>query len=266
MGKKQKFTVGMCGVALILLPALPCCSDVTEPVNELKGKTLYQGQDYKTVFKADLTFEIFSREVVDYDPWPWVEDWVPATKGSYKYDSTKKTFTLNISQVWMAVILEDDEEVMRWLTKSDAPNDARFAPRSYKYTITKDRSLLAQRFITNKGTNQLKGETYTVVQMAGTPPEYTFAATGNTYSYTDSKQETTTGTYYFNETQKTVWLRPTLREGKTMVGYYKDISDYWVEIYTEEADKKASQTNITFASAEFTYDPGQKTFGRKYSW
>jgi uncharacterized protein YjdB len=227
-------------------------------VNEVQGKTLYIGEDYKTAFKADLSFETSSSTG---------QSWAPSYKGSYIYNSTNKTVTLTVSHICAG---EDDKGALIWKDKDQAPNDIRFASRIYKYEITPDSSLLGQQIITNNGINELRGETYSLPALVGLDATtYTFDATGNTYSFTiirAGETVTITGTYYYDSTERMVWLRPTSIGGKNMVQYYNDydVSGYWGGMYTTAADKKASQTNVAFASQELAYDPDTKKLQRKF--
>jgi hypothetical protein len=262
--KRRQFTVGIFGVALIFLLALGGCPDngddnkkdelKMERVgdDEVKGKTFYVGSSYKTVFSADGTFETYNIEA-DYINETWEE--VFSAKGSYGYNSETKTVTVAVPQV-----------------------DAKFVIRIFKYEITPDGSLLGQEVHTSNGTDEFKGNTYTLPSMfgwsdtAGTP--YVFASSGNTYSFTSTQgydkngdpiDTVTSGTYYYDSDQKTVLLCPTLLNAKTMAEFYDicDPADYFGPL-TAPADKKAAQTNYNFNGEELTYDPATKTLDRKY--
>jgi hypothetical protein len=265
MEKTKKFTVGFFGVALIFLLALPGCDDdggTPNPnVNQVKGKSFYVADTFITKFKADLTFEKLTWE---FDQETWESGyWGPSAKGSYTYNSKKKTFTVTNSHIWGEG--EDSPGVSGWLTIDESPNKAWFAPVVYIYEITKDGSLLAQQvFTANKGVDELKGETYLRIPDVGRHITFTFAETGNTFTRSDSD---TTGTYSFDSTGKTVFLRPTSVDGMTMAGYYAayDVEDNWTQ-HTEPAVIKAAVTNSVFAGSEMIYDPELKTCERKYSW
>jgi hypothetical protein len=148
-----------------------------------------------------------------------------------------------------------------------------FNPRSYSYTITSDGALLGQVVYANKGSDELKGNKYTLASMFGwgDSTEYTFAANGNTYSYTTQSYDENwepidvviSGTYYYDATQKKVWLCPTTIGGKNMAQYYNavDISDYMGPL-TGNDNIKASETNSAFNTEELTYNSQSKTLER----
>jgi hypothetical protein len=263
MEKTQKLTVGLCGIALIFLLALSACkhdSGGEEPnVNELKGKTFYVADTYKTEFYADLTFEkltwVKDYEEEEEDIWYWGSH----AKGTYTYNSKEKKFTVTVTQHWE----EDDEGILRWATESEAENKAWFVPKVYTYAITTDGSLLAQRISTDKGVDELKGKTFTYFNLADRPREHTFSASGKTFSYDDRDRGKITGTYYFDSTTtpKTVRLRPTSVDGKTMAQYYAayDVTDNWTP-HAKPADIKAAVTNDAFAGVEFEYNTDTETF------
>jgi hypothetical protein len=268
MKKKQQCTVGVFGAALIFLLALSGCPGPDEDngggdgnvgTNEVSGKTFYLS-DSKTVFAADLTFEVYTWWTVDYDTYE--EDWELSAKGTYKYNSTAKTVTVTITHI---------------KTNHDDPMlvNGNGITRIYTYEITSDGALLGQEAYTNKGTDELKGKTYTLTNMMfGDDTEYTFAATGNTYSFTSEEYDpaiddfvnvVTSGTYYYDSGDTRVWLRPTVLRGVTMAAFYnKYDADEYYGIYQDEDDavKKASETNTSFTSDSLAYDPEDLTLIR----
>jgi hypothetical protein len=222
-------------------------------VNEVAGKSYYIGS-FRTVFNADLSFE---ESLWGYES--GAEDWDSRTKGTYVFNAPEKTVTTTVTHSW---------ENGAWKTQSEADYVTRFVTQVYMYAITSDGSLLAQKVFTNTGTDELKGETYVLPPVAiGANINYTFDATGNTYSFTRSGV-TTTGIYYFDSTStpKTACLRPIVIGGKTIVEYCADAdpSDYW-EHLTVEADIKAALANRAFETQELTYDPATKRLARKTS-
>jgi hypothetical protein len=109
--------------------------------------------------------------------------------------------------------------------------------------------------------------------MGGDDTEYKFAATGNTFSFTSEDWDfetdsmidvVTSGTYYYNSTEKTVRLVPTVLRGKTMAQFYAgfDPDDYWGPTLTSDADKKASEANSYFTDDELIYDLATLTLSR----
>jgi uncharacterized protein YjdB len=129
-------------------------------VNEVQGKSL-NWEDYKTVFNdAGLTFAAFA--------WGG-NSWDSAYNGTYTFNSTEKPVTAT---------------------------DGASVPHAYKYEIAADGSLLGQEIFTNKGTNELRGETYSLPPLVGfgSATEYTFSVTGNNFSFTDSTRGVVTGT------------------------------------------------------------------------
>jgi hypothetical protein len=216
--------------------------------NEVAGKSLNLVDTFKTDFNADLTFEVLTWE---FNQDTWVGGyWGHYSKGSYTYDSTEKTVALSVTHIWR----EDDNGVSKWMTRAEVP-EARlsFTPLNYRYEITTDGSLLGQRFITNNGTDELAGQTY----YSGN--SYVFDATGNTYTMTKSGV-ITTGTYYYDSSSKSVFVRPILIGGKTMDEHYESYNpaDYWGDQYAESADIKAAVTNYLYASIGYIYYPDNK--------
>jgi hypothetical protein len=279
--KMKQLTVGIFSVALIFLLALSGCPDPDDNkdggpnpekvgTDEVVGKTYYMGDSFKTVFKANQTFEVSGWITVNEETWE--EDWVVTSKGSYGYNSDAKTLTAVVTHVRG----EDMQGKTIWLSKSQVqayvdPEELAlmFPSPTYKYAITQDGSLLGQEIIPNKGTDQLKGNTYTLSPMFdfGDATEYNFAASGNTYSYTEQGYDEDwepidipiTGTYYYDSNGKIVWLAPASKDGVTMAAYYTayDVDEYFGN-HTDDAVKKASVTNYTFASQRLIYDPATK--------
>jgi hypothetical protein len=266
MEKTQKMTVGLCGIALIVLLALSACKHDDgggDPnANKIEGKKFYVANTFKTEFYDDLTFEKFAWEK-DYEKDTWY--WGFLTKGSYTYNAKSKMFTVTADQHFE----EDEEEVLRWVTEDEAVNKAWFVPKVYTYMVTTTGSLLAQQISTDKGTDELKGKTYIHFDLADRPIEYTFSESGKTYSYTNRNRGEITGTYYFDSTTtpKTVRLSPTTVGGKTMAKYYADydVTDNWTQ-HSKPADIKAAVTNDAFGGVEFEYYPETMTLLLKYNF
>jgi hypothetical protein len=346
-------------------------------LNEVNGKTYYTSYS-KTVFGSS-TFDTYELQTVDKDTGE--EELVLSAKGSYSYNSDKKTVTATVSQImWEdaqgnptfmtktqaqnAIVTEVDSTIAEmktqplWLlaaimmidmgvlepwdmgfeydwetgdyqtaleswvmenestikpmvdqmlstvgittheqafefmiamqTGGEATTIAEyktylrgqiaenFNPRTFAYEITTDGALLGQQVYTNKGTDELKGKTYTLPNMMwGGDTEYQFAASGNTYSFTEEDYDfdldeyidvVTSGFYSYDSNVKTVWFRPTVLRGKTRAEFYDnfDADEYW-GIFKDEDDavKKASETNSYYSGDELTYDPENLTLSRK---
>jgi hypothetical protein len=117
---KKQFTVGIFGLALILLLALIGC-DIGEEddelklekvgTNEVRDKTFYMGNLYKTVFNANLNFETLS----------WENGaWVLKENGSYGYNSETKTVTVFVNKI----MWKDAQGKSTSMTESQAQNAA----------------------------------------------------------------------------------------------------------------------------------------------
>jgi uncharacterized protein YjdB len=186
--------------------------------NNLLGKT-YNIGNYTTIYNADFTCETTCTGNPKNE-----------FKGTYTYDSTEKTLVTTVTY-WR-------QDNGAWKTESEANWNEKdwFPTRTFKYEISGN-FVLAQQIVTNAGSDELKGKSYQTVPLAGQPRTYIFEETGNTYT-----QGTTAGTYYYDETLKTVFLRPTTVAGKTMVENFTGTT------------ASASATNSTYASLVFAYD------------
>jgi hypothetical protein len=131
-----------------------------------------------------------------------------------------------------------------------------FNPRTFAYEFAQDGSILGQQVLpANKGTDELKGKTYADFSAF---VQVEFAAGGNTY--TIESYEETAGTYAYDSTRKTVWLKPVTKDGATMAEYWENVSwydenqDKW-----SEGESNAAQTNSAFAVQECLYDPEEES-------
>jgi hypothetical protein len=181
------------------------------------------------------------------------------TNGNYK----------SLEAFYAAMSAQLGTTVSNWAQVYDAISAmyaAEFDPTTYNYSFSSDEKalFLAEQLPASKGTDELKGKTFTGTQDQG-GGTYAFTATG--YTFTPPAQggyyEASAGTYSYDSTRKYVYLKPTTVGGKTISAYYADAYDSFYAPYTSAEEYKAAQTNGAFRVEEtrYTIEGGNNTIG-----
>ena len=134
-----------------------------------------------------------------------------------------------------------------------------FKMATYDYRFTTDNTLLVQKKLPeNKGSNELKGKTFTRYGDVG--EEFTFAVSGNTYIRKYGGDIWEAGIYAYDSNTKWVYLRPEKYEDMIILERYD-----WYNTNWPGAEEAAEWTNGDFYLRRTKYNPTNLKIGSEYS-
>lgn len=154
-----------------------------------------------------------------------------------------------------------------------AVNEA-FANKTNVYSFSTDNTalFLERELPSNKGTNQFSGQTYYGMtwddddnRVKDENKKYVFAASGNTFTFTETYggtvNQTITGSYAYDSSQKQVWLKPTTINEKSRDTYYSEQTAYSGHYFENDNAYRAALTNSAFDLYSEQYNSTNKTIG-----
>jgi len=137
-----------------------------------------------------------------------------------------------------------------------------FANETYGYSFSTDGTalFLAEALPSNKGANELSGQTY-----FSNEQEYVFTASGftRTDSFNGNVYSIVTGSYAYNEYygKKRVWFKPETVDGKSRAEFFADINVPDEHGYVDDNAYRANETNEAFRTTCDDYYSTSKTIG-----
>jgi hypothetical protein len=134
-----------------------------------------------------------------------------------------------------------------------------FSHKTNGYSFSNDGTalFLEKTLPSNKGTNELSGQSYNPAARDGKDTNQVYVFTASLYTFTDSRgeTETTIGSYTYDSGRKRVWLKPTSgRNGQDRAAYYAAIPASGMQYFVDNNAFRAAQTNSFFDITERQYN------------